>query len=313
MRAIGVYDFGGPDKLQVLDLPEPHAGPGEIRIRVHAATVNPTDVGLVSGAYAGRFGGRPAPYVPGAEAAGVVSEVGVGAPFAVGDAVLAVVVPASVHGGAYADELVVDASQAVPIPTGLDAVHAATLPMNGLTAVLSLEALAVPAGGTIAVTGAPGAYGGYVVQLAKVAGLRVVVDAQASDEALVRALGADEVVPRGQDLPAAVRAVAPQGVEGLADGAVLNATSLGAIRDGGALATIRGWAGPAERGITVTPVMVYDAANRTDALRSIAALADSGALTLRVAHVLPAEKAAEAHRLLAAGGMRGRLVLDFTS
>ena len=70
MRAIGVTEFGGPENLQVLDLPEPHAGPGEVRIRVHAATVNPTDSGLRSGRYAARHADQPGPFIPGADAAG---------------------------------------------------------------------------------------------------------------------------------------------------------------------------------------------------------------------------------------------------
>ena len=87
--------------------------------------------------------------------------------------------------------------------------------MNGLTAWLVLESMAVPGGGTIAVTGgAAGAFGGYVVQLAKTQGLTVVADAKDSDVALVTALGADEVVERGDDVASRIRAVAPDGVDG---------------------------------------------------------------------------------------------------
>lgn len=314
MRAIGVAEFGGPEKLQVLDVPEPHAGPGEVRIRVHGATVNPTDTNLREGVYAARSGNAgPGPHIPGADAAGIVSEVGEGAPFAVGDRVMAVVVPMGPHGGAYADEIVVPAASVVPVPARADLFAASTLLMNGLTARLILEQLAIPAGGTIAVSGAAGSFGGYVIQLAKADGLRVIADASPADEELVRSLGADDVVARGDDVADRIRALVPEGVDGLADGAVLTAKVLGAIRAGGRLGTIRGWSGPADRGITVHPVLVFNDADRTDALHELREKAEQGVVTLRVARVLPATEAAEAHRLLAAGGIRGRLVLDFTA
>lgn len=199
------------------------------------------------------------------------------------------------------------------MPDGIDLVPASTLLMNALTARMTLEELAVPAGGTVAVTGAAGAYGGYVVQLAKADGLRVVADAKESDEELVRSLGADVVVRRGDDVADRVREAVPGGVDGLADGAVLNDLVVPAVRDGGAVATIRGWAGPAARGIAVHPVLVFGAAGRTDALDRLRDQAADGTLTLRVAQVLPVTEATKAHRLLAGGGVRGRFVLDLTS
>jgi len=297
MRAIGVTTFGGPDQLQVLDLPVPQPGPGEVRIRVHAATVNPTDTNLVAGAY---HQGHD------------VGDDPDGGPFTVGEQVMAVVVPTSKHGGAYVDELVVPATQAVRTPADVDFVAASTLLMNGLTARLVLEQLAVPTGGTIAVTGAAGAFGGYVVQLAKADGLRVVADAAEADEELVRGLGADEVVRRGDDVSERIRAVVSDGVDGLADGAVQNELVVGAVRDSGRIATIRGWSGPAERGITVHPVLVFDSADRTEVLDELRTKVEHGAVTLRVARTFPAEQAADAHRMLAAGGVRGRIVLDFS-
>lgn len=316
MRAIGVTEFGGPDKLQVLDLPEPHAGPGEVRVRVHGAAVNPTDTGFIAGGYPG-MDRMPSPYVPGADAAGVVDEVGEGAPFAVGDRVMAVVVPFAASGGAYRDSLVLPAAQVTTVPEGVELHAASTLLMNALTARLVLDELAVPTGGTVAVTGAAGAFGGYVVQLAKADGLRVVADAKESDEELVRSLGADEVVRRGDDVVERIRALHPEGVDGLADGAVQHDLVVGAVRDGGRFASIRRWRGPsddgtAERGISVHPVLVFDSADRTDLIDGLRDQLAAGVLTLRVAEVLPAEEAAQAHRRLAAGGTRGRLVLDFS-
>lgn len=312
MRAIGVTELGDEDNFRVLDLPQPPMTDGGVRIRVHAATVNPTDTGFIRGAYF-RGGEAPAgPYVPGMDAAGVVSEVGPGSRFTVGQEVMAVVLPTSGSGGAYSDELVLPEEQVVPVPAGVDAVPASTLLMNALTARLAVDALAVPEGGTIAVTGAAGAFGGYVVQLARADGLRVIADAQQSDVDLVRSLGADDVVARGAGFVDAVRELVPDGVDGLADGAVLDAGVLGAIRDGGALATIRGWNGPGERGVSVHAVMVFGSAGDTAKLERLRQQVEDGTLTLRVATTFPADQAAEAHKMLAGGGVRGRIVLDFT-
>ncbi len=313
MRAIGITTFGGPDALEVLDLAEPHAGAGEVRIRVHAATVNPTDTGLRSGAYGDRPGDHDAPWIPGMDAAGVLDEVGEGVDgWQVGDEVVALVLPAGPHGGAYADQVVVPAASVVALPQGADMVSGSTLLMNAMTAHLALEAFDLQPGATIAVTGAAGSFGGYVVQLAKAAGLRVIADAAEKDHALVRELGADEIVTRGDDVAERIRALAPDGVDALADGAVMDALVLPAIRDGGALATVRGWDGPSERDVAVHPVMVFGAAERTAVLQQLADQAADGTLTLRVAQTFPAEKAADAHRMLEGGGVRGRIVLDFS-
>lgn len=302
--------FGGPEALEVVELPEPHPGPGEVRIRVAAATVNPTDTGLRSGAYGSRLQ-SPAPHVPGMDAAGVVDEVGDGTPWAVGDEVMAIVVPTGPHGGAYAAQVVVPGESVARIPAGVDLVAASTLPMNGLTARLSLDQLGLQPGQTIAVTGAAGAYGGYVVQLAKADGLRVIADASEADEPLVAALGADVIVRRGPGVVGRILEVCPGGVDGLADGAVLDAEVLPAIRDGGGLAVVRGWPGPSERDITVHRTMVRDYAGNHEALDRLREQVEKGEVTLRVAATFPAEQAPAAHRRLEAGGTRGRLVLVF--
>lgn len=322
MRAIGVMVNGGPDVLEVLDLPEPHAGPGEVRIRVAAAAVNPTDTLQRST----RRQDVDPPWVPGMDIAGIVDEVGPersdggtgadpGGALSVGDAAMAIVVPSGTHGG-YAEYVVVPSGSAVPLPEGVDAVAAATLPMNGLTARLALDELAVPAGGSVAVTGAAGAFGGYVVQLAAAAGYRVIADASDADRALVLRLGADVVLPRGDGFPAAVREVAPDGVHGLADGSVQGPALLPAVRDGGRIATVRGFDGAgrdpvADRGITWHPVWVRTIAENRAKLDELRGLASVGALFLRVAGTYPAERAADAHRALEAGGQRGRAVLTF--
>lgn len=312
MRVVGVTEFGGPEKLHVEEVPEPHAGPGEVRIRVHAAAVNPTDTGLRSGLYGSRLADRKPPYVPGMDAAGVISEVGAGADFQVGDEVVALIQPGGPHGGAYAEEVVVPAESVVPKPANADFPAASTLLMNAMTARLALDQLGLAPGQTLAVTGSAGAFGGYVIQLAKAEGLHVIADAAEKDEELVRKLGADEVVRRGDDVAERIRALVPDGVDGVADGAVLNDLVAPAIKDGGGLAVVRGWNGDPGRGITVHRVMVGSAAGETAALDRLRQQAEDGVLTLRVAKVVPPEQAAEAHRLFEAGGVRGRLVIDFS-
>ena len=219
MRGIGVIEFGGPEALQVVDLPEVHAEAGEVRIRVHAVAVNPTDTMLRNGGRAAALREVPPPYIPGMDLAGVIDEVGPDTSFAVGDAVMAMVVP-NASQGAYRESIVLSADAVVRVPDGAGPVEACTLPMNGLTARQSLDQLALQPGQTIAVTGAAGCYGGYVVQLAKAEGLRVIADASEADERLVASLGADVVVRRGDDVAARFREAAPDGVDGLADGAV---------------------------------------------------------------------------------------------
>lgn len=305
-------EFGGPEALQVVDLPERHAGPGEMRLRVHAATVNPTDTYTRNGARAELLRKFPPPYVPGMDAAGVLDEIGDGVEtdLRVGDRVMAIVVPHGSH-GAYAESLVVPAGSVAAAPAGTTHAEASTLPMNGLTARLALDQLGVQPGGTVAVTGAAGAFGGYTVQLAVADGLRVIADASGSDEELVRSLGAHVVVRRGDDVAERIREVAPDGVDGLIDGAVQNELVIPAVRDGGGFATVRGYRGEPVRDIVFHQVWVRDYAENRAELDRLRALTETGRITLRVARTFAPADAGEAHRLLEAGGTRGRLVIEF--
>ena len=310
MRAVGLLTFGGPEVLQVVDLPEVHAGAGQVRIRNHAATVNPTDTFVRNGMRAEQMKVDPPPYVPGMEAAGVVDEVGAGVTgLKVGDAVLAIVVPRGSH-GAYREQLVLDARSVVLAPKGKSHAEAATLPMNGLTARQALDKLGLAPGQVIAVTGAAGAFGGYVVQLAKADGLKVIADASESDEALVKSLGADIVVRRGDDVATRIRQHFPGGVDGLADGAVLKEKVIPAVKDGGGFASVRGYQGEPTRDIRFNTISVGNYAFEHDKLDRLRQLVDAGKIALRVAATYPAEQAAEAHRRLEARGTRGRIVIS---
>jgi NADPH:quinone reductase-like Zn-dependent oxidoreductase len=183
--------------------------------------------------------------------------------------------------------------------------------MNGLTVRLALDQLALQPGQTLAVTGAAGAVGGYAVQLGAHDGLRVIAVAAPRDEPLVRQLGAELFVPRGEAFVAGIRQLIPEGVDGMIDAAVLDAAVLGAIRDGGRLATVRGWSGPSERDIRVIPVRVVEYLTNQAALDGLARLVAAGKLTLRVADTVPPERAAQAQQQLDAGGTRGRLLIVF--
>jgi len=315
MRAVTFSTFGGPEVLDVSQRPEPQPGPGEVRIRVAAATVNPTDISFRIGrqhtiAQLAEMGVRP-PFTPGMELAGTVDAVGAGTGWRVGDRVMAIVNPRRPGGGAQAELVVVPAASVARVPEGTSLEAAATLPMNGLTVRLALDKLALKPGQTLGVTGAAGAVGGYAVELGAADGLRVIAVAGSQDEALVKKLGAEKVVPRGDAAIRALRDAASGGVDGLIDAAVLDAAVLPAIRDGGKLATVRGWAGPSERGITIEPVRVASYLENQEALARLGQLVTERRLTLRVAETFPPERTADAQRKLSAGGTRGRLVIVF--
>jgi NADPH:quinone reductase-like Zn-dependent oxidoreductase len=311
MRALTFSQFGGPEVLEVKELPERTPGPGQVRIRVAAATVNPTDIGFRSGRQSAALGGLEPPYIPGMEMAGVVDAAGPGSEWKPGDRVMAVVVPRRPEGGAMAESVVVPSASVARVPEGATLEQAATLPMNGLTVRLALDLLALKPGQALAVTGAAGAVGGYAVELGVAEGLRVIAVASPSDEPLLKKMGAESVVPRGDGAVQGIRALVPEGVDGIVDAAVIGRPILGAIKDGGAMAVVRGWEGESERGITIHQVRVSDYSENGKALEGLGQQVAQGKLTLRVSETFPPERAAEAHAKMAAGGIRGRLVIVF--
>jgi NADPH:quinone reductase len=316
MRAVGFTEFGDPSVLGIVTVPKPSPGPGQVLVRVAAATVNPTDLGF-------RRGGRPLPpgvrppYIPGMDLAGVVDAVGPdAASWQPGDRVMAAVAPAEPGGGAQAEYRLVDADQLAAVPDGWTLTGAATLPMNGLTVATALGMLALPPGSTLAVTGSAGIVGQFAIQLGTYLGLEVTGDAAPPDTALVKSFGARHVVPRGEPSVGAIRDLYPDGVDAVIDAALLGPAVIGAVRDGGQFLAVRPYQGPAdngkaERDITVHLVLVGQHLHEGHRIAELATLAGRGVLTLRVADVLPASAAAEAHRRLEAGGVRGRLVLTF--
>jgi NADPH:quinone reductase len=312
MRAVGFTEFGGPEVLGIVSMPVPVPGPGQVRVRVAAAAVNPTDLAFRAGAHRSMPPGVEPPYVPGMDLAGMVDALGPDvAGWSPGDRVMAAVSPWERGGGAQAEYVAVAADALARVPEEIDLTRAATLPMNALTVRAALDELALRPGQTLAVTGAAGAVGGYAIQLGRSAGLRVIADAGPADEDLVGRLGADVVVPRGPDVAARIREVSPAGVDALLDAAVMGALVLPAVRDGGQVIAVRRFSGTSERGITVSQVLVSLHLHEGDRLALLAELPVKGVLWLRVADVLPASRAEEAHRRFEAHGVRGRLVLTF--
>jgi NADPH:quinone reductase len=309
-RAVGIHEPGGHDVVALIDRAVREPGEGEVRIAVAAAGVNPTDSGLRE-----RGGGDlPAPWTPGMDAAGTVESVGPGVErLAVGDQVMAAVSPRRADGGAQCELIVVPAASVVPVPDGATLQQAATLPMNGLTALRGLELLDLDEGETLAVSGGAGILASYVIALAHERGLRVLADAKPEDEQLVRSFGADVVLARSDDFAGAVRAAEPEGVAAVYDTALLGSEAFGAIRDGGGLVVVRGWdeGAATERGIEVHPVWVREVLERTEWLEKLRELASAGRLQLRVAGEYPPEQAHEAQRAMDAGGVRGRLLITF--
>ncbi|MDT7590446.1 MAG: hypothetical protein QOE32_7996 [Pseudonocardiales bacterium] len=317
MRAVVVRTYGGPEALEIEELPLPVPGPGQIRIRVRAAAVNPVDVFVRSGiaAGAGMLPDRAGVGI-GWDVAGEVDAVGpalvasgspAGEAFAVGDRVVGLSDRLDVPTAGYADYLVLDADSVAAAPRDVSFEAAATLPLNGLTAAQALAGLGLRAGRTLLVTGAAGAVGGYAVELAVAAGLRVVAAASERDRELVLGFGAELFVPREAELGAAVRALVPGGVDGVLDAATIGVRAHDALRGGGSFASVTGPATPpALRGTRVHTVFV-----RADGrqLAELVALVEAGTLTLRVAETFPLEKAASAHHRFAEGAVRGRLVL----
>ena len=139
MKAIGLTEFGGPDVVHVVDLPTPEPGPGEVRIRVHAVAVNPTDATFRAGGRASQLADRTPPYDPGVDVSGVIDELGpdTDVRLAVGDRVIALVIPIGPRGGTYAERIVVDEKSVVHAPKDTTHSEASTLLLNALTAHLA--------------------------------------------------------------------------------------------------------------------------------------------------------------------------------
>ncbi|MFF7450696.1 MULTISPECIES: zinc-binding dehydrogenase [unclassified Streptomyces] len=292
MRAAVVNTFGGPEAVEVVETEVPEPAARQVRIKVAAAALNPVDVGIREGV----FGGAGKRIGLGWDVAGTVDATGVASAWSVGDEVVGLHYGMVTPLGSHAEYVVLDADAVALAPRTVDAIHAATLPLNALTAVQALDLLELESGQSLLVTGAAGAVGGFAVQLAARRGISVSGLAREGDEELVRSLGAAEFVASGRG-----------GFDAVLDAAVLGEAALEWVRDGGAYVGVIPQAQPASvRGVRTGAVEVAADGAR---LAELVGLVDEGVLTLRVAETFALEDAVKAHARLAGGGVRGRVVL----
>ena len=302
MKTVAISSFDTPPTASDA-APAPEPGDGEVLVRVHASSVNPVDRAIASGIFADMFA-HDFPVVLGRDYAGVVERAGAGVTrYAEGDEVYGFLMPATpmpatptVHAGSWSELIVVSQDGGITrLPAGLDFATAGAAPLAAITALLSVDALAVPEGGTLLVVGATGGVGSIAVQLAAAAGVTVIAPALPEDEEYLRGLGAAELVDRESDVAAAVRERHPGGVDALLDlasytpdGFEANAAALAAGARGASPVMVAG-EGPGRTNVV--------ASNSTENLDRLAGLLAAG--TLRV-HVMRSYRLDEAPDALAA-------------
>ena len=297
MKAVRFSRFGGPEVLEIVDLPDPCPGFGQVRIAVRAAGVNASDWKKREGLMDGEL-----PQTLGYEAAGVVDELGEGvADVAVGDRVFGL----SANGAAQAELAVL--SYYAPVPASLDFPGAAALPAAIETAWRALDQLGVASGSTLLVNGASGSVGSAAVQLAVARGARVIGTASPANHEYLRSLGAQPVA-YGQGLAGRVRALAPGGVD-----LALDVAGSGVLPElielaGGAghVVTLADFDGAQRYGVRFS---TGDAGRALHAIGEIGELIESGRFSLPVAQTFPLAEVAQAQRVSEQGRAHGKLVL----
>ncbi|MEU7024571.1 NADP-dependent oxidoreductase [Streptomyces sp. NPDC046203] len=315
MRVVEVTTYGGPEVLDMVRRPEPAAGerPGRVRVRLHAAGVTITDLRIRAGLYADELSPLKPPFVLGADFAGKLLDPvpGPEGELPVGTRVAGFVPWYTERSGegTYAEIVQVEAGWLAPIPDDIEFTQAASVPLAAVTAHQGLERLALPRGSTLLVTGASGVVGRFAVQFAAAAGLNVIAVSYAGDESELKVLGAQHCVRRGdgEEILAAVRAVAPDGVDGVFDGALVSETALPAVRNGGAFIALADDRTP----VPVRDIRVETVLGRPDAvlLAKLLKQVQARELITRVADVMPLEEASEAHRRAEEGRRPGRIIL----
>ena len=310
MRAAGVDRFGGPEELRLMTVEVPHPRPDELLIRVAAASINPVDWKIRRRGYDGH---HTFPVVLGRDVAGAV--VGAGAwvtGFEPGERVFAFGRKPDFSRGTHAEYVAMPAGWVARTPDALDDVAAAAMPLVSLTAYQALRAMVLAPGETVLIHGAGAGVGACAVQLAALAGARVLATAKPSRAASCLAFGAAAVIDyTAEDFVAASRRHCPGGVDAVLDtvGGDTMQRSAGALRDGGRLVTILDTPPRepfASRGIRAERVQ---AVGNAGDLAMLGGLAASGRLRVTVADALPLEQAPEAYRRAEAGGAGGKLVL----
>ena len=298
MRAVQYTTYGEPDVLQWTDAPEPHAGPGQIRIAVRAASVNPIDWKIFSGMMAGGKPMEGTGYL-GYDAAGVVDEVG--------DGVTGVSVGDEVFGrgrNTQAEYAVLDAWAAKP--ASVDWAVAAAAGVAGETAERVLRLLGLQAGDTVFVDGGAGGVGAVVVQIAVARGLRVVASAGEANQGYLREIGATPV-RYGDGVAERVRAAAGGPVDGVVDVAGKTPVEelISLVPEPSRVVTIANFAA-AQAGVRVTGGGADSRPGEGTVL--VAELLAQNKLVIKV-QTFPFDRAAEAYRISKGGHVRGKLVL----
>ncbi|MGV9456098.1 NADP-dependent oxidoreductase [Streptomyces sp. NPDC003635] len=296
--AVAFSAYGGPEVLRPLEFQEPVAGPGEVRVRVRAAGVNPVDVKLRRGDFEGMV---PVtfPQRLGNEYAGVIDQVGAEVTgFAVGDEVLGFTAMA-----AYTEVLTVPADAVAVKPGALSWEVAGALSAVGQTAYNALRELKVGAGDTLLVHAAAGGVGTVAVQLARRLGARVIGTASERNHDYLRSLGAEPVV-YGEGLVARVRDIAPVDVVLDAVGGAAVDASLELVADRSRIGTTVDQRAADEHGI-----VRLRGARSADVLAELAGLAAGGELVLPISASYALTAAEEAHREVEGGHVRGKVVL----
>lgn len=303
MKAVIYRSYGGPEVLELVELPDPTIHVDSVLVRILAAAVNPADLKLRAGAAAS----VPTyfPVIPGWDIAGVVEQAGLGAPeFAVGDEVIGYIRSDVEHRhGGYAELVAADVRTLAAKPAALSWEQAAALPLAGLTAYRAVvHALRVSDGDILLIHGAAGGVGSLAVQIAIARGATVIGSAAQTNAEYLASLGAHPVTYE-QDLADQIRSVAPGGVDSVFDtvgrGALATTAVLGHERT--RLASIVQFDYPG----TIPVLARLDPAD----LRAVSHLADSGRLTPRIAATFDLADAAEAHRLAETGKAAGRIIL----
>jgi len=298
MNAVQYSEFGGPEVLAIVDVPDPHPGPGQIRVSVRAVGINPIDWKVRSGMMGGDL-----PKRTGLEVAGIVDELGEGVTdAAVGDRVFG-----SVAGGNGAAERAL-LEQYAPIPGSLDFAAAAALTVAVETAVRTLDLLGVTSGQTLLINGAAGAVGAAAVQIARERGARVIGTASEANHDYLRELGA-EPTTYGDGMAERVRALAPEGVDAALDAGGGGVLPVLVELTGGPehVVTIVDYPGAEQTGVTFSGGPGAERA--WHALSEVGPLIEAGKFSLPVAHTFPLAQVAEAHRQSETGHGRGKIVL----
>jgi NADPH:quinone reductase-like Zn-dependent oxidoreductase len=307
MKAVSIYYYGGPGVLAYEDAPRPHPAPGDVLVRVHAAGINPVDWKIREG-HLKEMLHHTLPLVLGWDVSGVIAALGAGVTrFKVGDEVFSR--PDIERDGAYAEFIVIRETEVALKPKSVDHMHAAALPLAGLTVWQSLfDAAALTAGQRVLIHAAAGGVGSLAVQLAKGRGAHVIGTASAKNHAIVRALGADEVVDYERERFETV--IGPVDVVFDTMGGDIQTRSWKVLKRGGILVSI---ASPPSAEAPVAHggrfAFVFTQPNAAQ-LAEIATLVDAGKLKASVETVLPLAAAVRGQALSAAGHTRGKIVLQ---